>query len=493
MKFSVNNLIKAGYFFEEIPSTLFTTKKFSEILTPVKIEELITLTTSFKISTPCSRISIYKNEMERRLLNFMHIEKYFVLSHKIAYLETDIKNKINSSPFSQSKLILPFNIENYSVNGNFAQNRKERLLYSMGYKYLLHLDLSKCYESIYTHAIPWALFGKDASKEEYSKKTQDQNEDYVKFDKLDFVVRQANNNETKGIPTGSISSRIVSELILSEIDSILNKLYPKIKCKRYVDDYKFYFHSKEEIEPFIWEFQQILLDFKLSINARKTKIEEYPYEINFDLRSEFKLCKTPEELIDKMLFLEKNQNKGSIKYGLKILIKQFEKKVLQNDIVISQLLNILSTYPHFGNLIFKIFETSEIRIDFPEEILNKILQVNVDKKYDGTVIWLLYFMIKFDIKISSENGNKILENMENFSTIMMLDYISKKRLLVEYQETLSVLREKLKRESIYGEKWLLIYESTKNKWIKGLKIEVNKSKFLLKLFNEDISFYNSPL
>lgn len=90
MKFSVNNLIKAGYFFEEIPSTLFTTKKFSEILTPVKIEELIALTTFFKFSTPCSRISIYKNEMERRLLNFMHIEKYFVLSHKIAQLEIGI-------------------------------------------------------------------------------------------------------------------------------------------------------------------------------------------------------------------------------------------------------------------------------------------------------------------------------------------------------------------------------------------------------------------
>lgn len=489
--FSVYNLIKTGYFFEEIPSDLFSTIKFSDILNEKKIEELRDFAQINKYPTPCSRISIYKNEVERRLLNLMHIEKYFLLCDKINHLESDIKNKIFSSTFSQSKITLPFSTGIYNTISTFSKNREERIKYSVGYKYLLNIDLSKCYESIYTHAITWALYGKELSKQEYLKKEKNQN--YIKFDELDFAVRQANNNETKGIPTGSISSRIISELILCEIDEVLKQKYPKIKCKRFVDDYKFYFHTKEEIEPFIWEFQQILHDFKLNINSKKTKIEEFPYEINFNLRNEFKICKTPEELIDRMLFLEVNKNKGAIKYGLKVLNKRLKKSPIKNQIVISQLLNILSTYPHFGNLIFEIFKTREEEISFPEELFNKILQVNIDKKYDGTIIWLLYFMMKFNIDISIENGHKILENKENFSTVVILDYIHKKRLWTEYKDGKEKLRESLQEESIYGEKWLLIYEIVKNDWIKGFKRELNKSKFLLELINQGIYFYESPL
>ncbi|RZK23075.1 MAG: RNA-directed DNA polymerase, partial [Flavobacterium sp.] len=80
------------------------------------------------------------------------------------------------------------------------------------YNQMFKFDISKCFPSIYTHSIVWALFNKEVVKDEIllSKSTF-----AGKFDKL---MQYANFGETNGILVGPEFSRIFAELILQRID-----------------------------------------------------------------------------------------------------------------------------------------------------------------------------------------------------------------------------------------------------------------------------------
>lgn len=497
MDITLKNLMNYGFFSESIPQDSF---KLNEVYDYIKlhysiVDEMETRLKETKIiSTPCHIISSYKNDLERRLIYFPHIEKYILLAKNIEENKESILNKINSSDNSQSKKFKAIG-ENYSIPSDFKKNFYKRIEYSMGYKYLLSLDLSKCYENMYTHSITWALLGKEKAKFEYNKSSKDRSEEFQTADKLDEYVRGINNNETKGIPTGPITSRIISELILCEIDSKFSD--EGYSFKRYVDDYKFYFLSKEQAEQFVPYFQRVLNEYKLNINHFKTDLSKYPYEIQdtlgYELSQEVINKIGIVSYINKMNTLYLEGHRGALKYGLKT-IKNKKIKESEEPLVKSQLINTLLVYPQISNLVIDFFKKNDFELDEKiGQILNKALENSLKLEHDVEIIWIIYFMKSFNLEISIENIIHILKRVEVFSTIYILDYITHKELyrVDDIKEQIKKLKDKLKEESIYGEKWLLIYEANRNNWIKGIKVNLGKKGFLKDLFDRDIKIYTS--
>lgn len=114
------------------------------------------------------------------------------------------------------------------------------------YNRLCKLDISKCFDSIYTHSISWAINSKEAVKEVLSTRGGPRVLDKTFSGQFDRLMQQANYHETNGILIGPELSRIFAELILQEIDVELeNKLKVEHKVThrqnyeifRYVDDY----------------------------------------------------------------------------------------------------------------------------------------------------------------------------------------------------------------------------------------------------------------
>ena len=89
-------------------------------------------------------------------------------------------------------------------------NSKEFLSLETKYSIMWRLDVSKCFDSIYTHSLSWATKSKEFSKEHINNHTFADN-----FDKL---MQQSNYNETNGICIGPEISRIFAEIILQDID-----------------------------------------------------------------------------------------------------------------------------------------------------------------------------------------------------------------------------------------------------------------------------------
>lgn len=151
---------------------------------------------------------------------------------------------------------------------------------------LLKLDISKCFDSIYTHSMPWALLGKMSTKDHLnlSKKTFG-----GRFDEL---FQNMNNGETNGIVIGPEFSRIFAELILQNVDNELQRRLlddhdmrrnVDYEIFRYVDDFFVFHNDIEQDHRFERCLSSILREFKLSLNAHKALVIEKPIITNLTI------------------------------------------------------------------------------------------------------------------------------------------------------------------------------------------------------------------
>ncbi len=147
------------------------------------------------------------------------------------------------------------------------------------YTKLLKLDISRCFESIYTHSLPWAIYTKKFVKDNLKNLKSSFS------DKFDRLMMKINHDETNGIIIGPEFSRIFAEIILQRIDhSVENNLYSKHKIKhkvhyeilRYVDDYFVFINDEQQKEIIIQEFSNILCEFKLFLNKTKIEVHDKP-------------------------------------------------------------------------------------------------------------------------------------------------------------------------------------------------------------------------
>lgn len=138
------------------------------------------------------------------------------------------------------------------------------------YKYQLSLDISKCFDSIYTHSIAWASKSKELAKE---------NTQSVSFgNAFDRLMQRMNHNETSGICIGPETSRVFAEIILAEVDqnvvrhlrnrSLIEK--DQFECRRYVDDYYVFANSEATLDAVKHELSLALREYKLHLNETKS-------------------------------------------------------------------------------------------------------------------------------------------------------------------------------------------------------------------------------
>lgn len=147
------------------------------------------------------------------------------------------------------------------------------------YDAMVQIDVSKCFDSIYTHSLPWAVMGKDQTKFNLDKSK-------VTFGgRFDALMQSLNHKETNGIVIGPEFSRIFAEIILQSVDKDLiiklsdrENLTHKVDYEifRYVDDF-FVFYNDDSTQLKIFEMlQQVLRSKKLSINTAKVKHYKKP-------------------------------------------------------------------------------------------------------------------------------------------------------------------------------------------------------------------------
>jgi hypothetical protein len=146
------------------------------------------------------------------------------------------------------------------------------------YNHLLKFDISKCFDSIYTHSLAWALLGKSIVKDNLGWSQQTFAGEFDKF------MQSINYGETNGILIGPEFSRIFAELIFQKIDQTVElKLAEKdirlgrdYECYRYVDDYFLFFNDDKKKDEIMTLFRLELKEYKLGLSDAKTKLYDKP-------------------------------------------------------------------------------------------------------------------------------------------------------------------------------------------------------------------------
>lgn len=140
------------------------------------------------------------------------------------------------------------------------------------------LDVSKCFDSIYTHSIAWAT----KTKENVKSKVQVSSTFGQSFDGL---MQRANYNETNGILIGPEISRIFAEIIFQDVDrKVEGELAARLKVAgvdyslaRYVDDI-FIFSQDLSVAQMVSEiYVDNLRKYNLHTNSAKSIKYERPF------------------------------------------------------------------------------------------------------------------------------------------------------------------------------------------------------------------------
>lgn len=148
-------------------------------------------------------------------------------------------------------------------------NSRDYLALEKRFSILKTLDVTKCFDSIYTHCLSWAVKDKAFTKSHVMVSSTFAQE----FDK---IIRHGNHNETNGIPIGPEVSRIFAEILFQEIDQRVIQAFTDLKFqkdyefRRYVDDV-FIFARNDVIAKRVYDkYADVLIDFNLHTNAEKS-------------------------------------------------------------------------------------------------------------------------------------------------------------------------------------------------------------------------------
>lgn len=263
---------KEDYKFRKIPFTYRITHKekdFRELalIHPINQLKLIKLYDDFKES-----ILYYCSISDFSVRKPVEVAKFSFYNDKLHQLNKGDKNdflELDGREYEDLKTFFSYqkytNI--YKFYEDYRYHRAEKK-----YNFLFKFDISKCFDSIYTHSISWAVLGLDTVKENVDASKKNFSGIFDKF------IQYSNYGETNGILIGPEFSRIFAEIILQRIDKTVEE---KIKLKgfinkidyelyRYVDDY-FLFCDNDSLKEEIFKiFKHELKEYKLSINNSKT-------------------------------------------------------------------------------------------------------------------------------------------------------------------------------------------------------------------------------
>jgi hypothetical protein len=494
-----SRLLKYGYFPKELPPP-FNTNKLSEQIADLRTKWTSVFRNLSKTEKPkyketnLCKYNIPKTGYIRRVLHIPNPLCQIQVSETITANWQEIKSKIDISNISYSKpLENPFLKRALTPLSDFRDFTRERILSSADMLFEIKTDISRFYNSIYTHSIPWALHGKPIAKER-------RNDLNLLGNKLDKIVREGNHGQTMGIPIGPDTSLVISELIHSEIDNIIQKEFPKLKFLRYIDDLYAYCNSLAEAENFIKKYQVLLNQYQLELNEEKTSINQKIFEFEnkwtsqlatFNFRHFNPGQNTDLERFASITFdlYRKYPDDSILLYASKILSKLNVHDSSWN-LYQAILFKIVMVEPKSMEVIAKIFIKNENKVDKNKfkSILEKIIDENIGKRHDYELSWTLWLMKEFSFKLTKPRADMIVSVGDNLSILILLDL--KNKGLVSKLFTTDKIKESFNQEDFLGEKWLLIYEALIKGWVELDDDLISNNKFFSIMKELDISFYD---
>lgn len=485
-------------------------------------KELVNKFISKYSSSRATEFSISKGKFSRRYLRIPNPKHYLALCEKIATNWAQFEYIYQLSEFSASYPVPESDINKRSVSTfskGVADFRNKLLSTSFNKTIEIKVDISKFYPTIYTHSITWAFLGKEEAKRYFKQRdildslitSGDTNAALYKLaDEIDNAVRACQERQSIGIPIGPDSSHIIAELIACRIDVLLKMEFSSMKFKscRYYDDYYLYVSSKDEADKILKGIQRILIEFQLEINEGKIKIREFPFSFEDEYAN----------AIHQFSFKETNLD-SSLRYYFSLIWGLADKSPSKADTIFKYALRTFEfrtteitkkSWKIFEALLFKtaIIEPSTLDIvtrillsyksyldalskERLKELFHIVIENHCPLKHNFEVSWALWLAKSFEIEISEDAANLVINMNDPISTLILLD-IAKTMTIVSGSPNWGSIEIEIKDDILFSDQWLLAYEATKKGWLTPADPNLLEDNLYFKLLkDEGVEFYDS--
>jgi len=306
---------------------------------------------------------------------------------------------------------------------------------------------------------------------------------------LDKCTQNTRDRQTNGLLIGPHASNILSEIVLTRIDTALQgKGYQKVV--RHVDDYRFFAETLDEAELFVKELGLNLRAYEMSLNEKKTRILELPRpsEENWILLLNRFLFPNDKELhfsvirsfLDLALECAQSMGKSTpLNYAIKTIAGRDAPRKLNSRakrmyasrakrMYAQEAMNLALAYPYLAPLLDEFVfdnywhEGLKPRI---ADFATSLVKLGVRKLYPDTIAHALYFALKHDLTLNLKDEAliEVIALDDCVTNVLLLEY-AKTRKRPKVKSAISKRAKNLMAEDSRekDKHWLLIFQVWSN-------------------------------
>jgi hypothetical protein len=389
---------------------------------------------------------------------------YLFLAKVVADNYVDLRKRAKKSGISASPPVFDWNGPRALMRPNVDLRDDFRVDLSSRREEFVSADIRAFFHSIYTHAIPWAIYGKTWAKG---------NRGLSHYGNLiDLLCRNSQDGQTIGLPVGPDTSRLIAEVIASAVDV---KLREKLKvtgqdASRYIDDYTISGVDDQSGAGLIAALRQSAALFELELNNDKsaifptsvrqntgwkqavrahvprgtphyTDIQHFFYEVG-------QVCDTHPEI---------NVEKYALQNARSALIRAGDWKRIQSNLINAYRRNSSLISFLVEILILRQVERGDVDRENIKDFVEHRIPVLARASRTGEIIWLLFLAIRLNIVLPATRLVPLFE-LENAMVALLVTHATSRQLITGTID-LQIWNRSLNGDGLKGQMWLYAYES----------------------------------
>lgn len=461
------DLLSRGYFPKELPPPFSTLDFASRVLGSV---EPVPASMRSPRRTRLWVHNLVRPGGHRRPLGIPNPIVQFCICELIGDNWTRIEKLLSSSPFTLST---PVGSRDRALAPGRGRILAMRARLRARARFIVLADIARFYHSIYTHSIPWAIHGKDVAKKKQGKSGR-----RLLGNRLDRLLMDCQDGQTMGIPVGPDTSLVLAEIVASGIDRKIRASLRGSRGLRFMDDFEFSCRTRQEAEEILNALHISLQHFELALNSTKTSVVELPFPIDQPWRNALRIAALRDSareqetdliaLFDQAFYLAKQQpDKNVLAYTVARLgdanICPENAELLQH-----LLLQCLIAEPGTTAIVLERLSTSHrrglaVNKDELSSLLNDFIAEHAPLGHSSEVTWSLWGVLAFDITLNKRSTLALSQCTD--SAIVLLALHAEARGLTAHAIDKTQWISLLGPDALYGEHWLLAYESSVKGWL----------------------------
>ncbi|WP_421994442.1 RNA-directed DNA polymerase [Reyranella sp.] len=340
-------------------------------------------------------------------------------------------------------------------------------------------DVRAFFHSIYTHAIPWAIYGKEFAK---------RNRGLVHYGNLiDLLCRNAQDGQTLGLPVGPDTSRLIAEVVASALDVHVQKRLNigERDASRYIDDYTLSSPEGANGEELLAVLRQSTAAFELDLNNEKSAIYPTSHRQNSGWQQAAReyLPRTSRphggiatSALQHFLYQlgrlcvahpDINVEKYGLQHARSALVAADDWDALQ--------FSLINAYRRNPSLVSLLVEACllrqnahrDVQVETLKELIENRVPVLARANRTGEIIWLLFLAIRLDLTLSARKLTPLFTIENAFVALLVVQLDA--RGLVQGTVSRALWDLSLTTDGLRSSMWLYAYEA----FIQGLLPGVN--------------------